>query len=103
MKTTPLQRWIRGFRAELFSPKDFVRSALILVLLFGAAHFAGWREYTSILSGTLPYSDTNWRLAFALGALYILLYHSVALLAPIFLLAGMLLAGWKRFRKTPAH
>jgi hypothetical protein len=82
------------WRAKFFSPKDFVRRAAVIILLFLAAHFAGFREYTSFLSGTMPSPDTGWKLTIFWGLLYLILYFASVLLAPILLVAAGILRCW---------
>ena len=52
MKVNWLNRCGEFCRADFGTPKDFLLKALLLSTLFLAAHLAGWREYTTFLSGT---------------------------------------------------
>ena len=46
--------WLsRLIRADIFSPKGFVRHAVLIVVLFALAQVVGLREFTTIISGTL--------------------------------------------------
>ena len=85
------------WRAEFLSPKDMVRSAAIIALLFLVVHLAGLREFTSILNGTMRSPELGWKLSAFLGLAYIGSYLGFVLLVPILLLAAAFLAAWKRF------
>jgi len=101
------QRCARLWRAEICSPKNFVRRAVVIALLFLAAHIAGLRDYTSFLSGTVPSPDTGWKLTIFFGLIYLVVYFALVLLAPMLLLAAGLLSCWRiyiqlRANKNPA-
>ena len=81
----------RWWEADLFSPKDFVRHAVLICLLFAGAHLFGLREFTSVLNGTTGSADMDWQTSAALGATYIFLYLAFVLLVPTMLLAAALL------------
>lgn len=61
--------------------------ALTLFLLFLAAHFLGWRENTSILSGTMPAGNGSPLAGGLQGVTYALLWFSTIILVPILALA----------------
>jgi len=82
-------------RAEFLSPRDLCQRALALSALFLLAHLAGWREYTSILNGTIGSVALGWNFSAFLGVIYICLYLGSVLLVPIFLLAAGLLTLWQ--------
>jgi hypothetical protein len=84
------------WRAEFFSPRDFVRRALVIALFYLALHLAGLREFTSVLNGTMGSVNLGWGLSAFLGLTYIFAYLAFVLLVPILLLAAALLAVWKR-------
>ena len=84
------------WRAEPFSPKDFLRRAVVLLLIFLAVHLAGLREFTSILNGTVASVELGRGMSAFLGLVYLFSYLGVVLLVPILLLAAVMLAGWKR-------
>lgn len=85
------------WRAEPFSPKDFLRRAVVLLLVFLAVHLAGLREFTSILNGTMASVELGRGMSAFLGLVYVFAYLGVVLVVPILLLAAAMLAGWKRF------
>ena len=85
------------WRAELSSPKDFVRRACFIAFFFLLAHLAGLREFTSLLNGTPGSVQLGWAWSGILGLTYIFAYLGFVLLVPIFLLAAGLLATWRRF------
>jgi hypothetical protein len=90
------------WRADLFSPKDFVRRAVVLTIIFLAVHLAGLREYTTILNGTAASVELGRGMCAFLGLAYLFAYLGVALLVPILLLAAAMLAGWKRLSRGKA-
>jgi hypothetical protein len=65
----------------------FVKAALILSLLFGIAHIAGFRSYTSVWSGVIVGTPET-ELA---GILYIVLFLLLVCLVPILLIASIIL------------
>jgi len=97
------------WRAELFSPKDFLRRAVVVAIIFLAVHLAGLREYTCILNGTAGSVELGRGMSAFLGLAYVFAYLGFVLLVPILLLAAAMLAGWKRIydgsrtRSTPAN
>jgi hypothetical protein len=74
----------------LFSPIVLVASALLLLLAFAAVHLAGWRESTTVLSGTLPPGASGWAEPTRQALLYIAAYLGCTVLAPILALAGLI-------------
>ena len=87
------------WRAELFSPKDFLRRAVVVAIIFLAVHIAGLREYTCILNGTVASVELGRRMSAFLGLAYVFAYLGVVLLVPILLLAAAMLAGWQRLSR----
>ena len=87
------------WRAEFFSPRDFVRRALVITVLFVIVHLTGLREFTSFLSGTMGSTKLGWEGSAFLGLTYIFAYLGFILIVPIFLLAAGLLVIWKRWTK----
>jgi hypothetical protein len=71
------------------SCRRFVAYALLLGILFVAAHLAGLREYTSVLSGT---GILGFRHRF-FGTAYILLYFGFVGIVPVLIIASALLKG----------
>jgi len=84
------------WRAEFLSPKDMVRHAVIIAVLYLVVHLAGLREFTSILNGTMGSPELGWTVSAFLGLAYIFAYLAFVLLVPILLLAATFLAVWKR-------
>ena len=85
--------------ADFFSPKDFIRHAVLIVLAFGVAHLFGLREYTSFLNGTAGPAGTDWETSAMLGVTYVLLYLACVLLVPTMLLAAGLLLVWQKSKR----
>jgi hypothetical protein len=86
-------------RAEFLSPRDLLQRALGLSGLFLLAHLAGLREFTSVLNGTIGSVAAGWKLSGFLALIYILLYLAFVILVPVLVLAAMILAVGKRFRR----
>ncbi len=80
--------------AGFMSPRGFLAAAVVFAGLYGVAHLAGLRAYTSILSGTDPAAAGP----AALGLLYTLLYFGAVLGAPILILGAAILWGLSRGR-----
>ena len=108
--TTPVQkgptarRRLRSlWKAEFLSPKDLVRRAIVVSLLFLIAQIFGFKEFTSVLNGTTGSLAIGWTGSAAIGLLYIVLYLAFVLLVPILLLAAATLTIWKRFGTPQSH
>lgn len=72
---------------SLFSPRGFILRALVITAGYALAHFAGLREYTTFLSGTVsPGADPH--TTAVLGVVYLALYFAWTLGVPILLLAA---------------
>jgi hypothetical protein len=88
---TKADRFGRLIGADFFSPKDFVRHALLIVVLFVIAHAFGLREFTTIISGTMASPALGAETCTLLGIGYMALYFGAVVLAPILLIAAGLL------------
>jgi hypothetical protein len=87
----------RKFRTgEFLSAKYFLMRALALVVLFLLVQLAGFREYTTFLSGTAASPEVGFRLSAFYGMTYIALYLGTVVFAPILVLAAALLVLWER-------
>jgi hypothetical protein len=95
MNSNAVRTLMRVWRAEFLAPKDLVRRAAIIGLLFFAAHACGLRPFTSVLSGTTASLPAGWQMSAFLGFTYIVLYLGLVLLVPVLLLAAALLAIWR--------
>ncbi len=60
-----------------------MRHAVLVLLVFGLAHTAGLREYTSVLNGTTGAVGMDMETATLLGITYVLLYLAAVLVVPI--------------------
>jgi hypothetical protein len=79
--------------AGLATPAGLLHRAAFLTALFGLAHLAGLRDYTSVFSLSAPSGGPGGLLALALGSTYAVLYLLVVLLVPVLVLGGLLLLG----------
>jgi hypothetical protein len=84
------------WRAELLSPKDFVRRAVLIGGVFALARLAGLREFTSILNGTTGSVELSWGLSAVLGVTYIVVYLAFVILVPTLVIAAAISAAWQR-------
>ena len=75
------------FRAPIFSPLGFVRWAIVTSIPFVIAHLAGLRQYTSILSLTIPEGTPG-----QLAGFYLIAYVAFTLIAPTLLIAACVYA-----------
>jgi hypothetical protein len=84
---------------SIFSARGLVTSAALLTGLFLVLHLCGLRENLSFLCGTSPTGNPADQRAFYWGAVYLLLYFGVVLVAPILLIAAGLLKLLRRFSR----
>jgi hypothetical protein len=75
------------------SPHGLVSRALLITVTFLILHLAGLRDYTTIISGTSPTGNLRDYCAVALGVLYAFMYVVVTMLAPVLIIAAVILAG----------
>jgi len=87
------------WRADFLSPKDLVRRAFLLAVLYCIASAFGLREFTSILNGTIGSVALGWHMSMFLGLLYIFSYLAFVLGTPTLLIAAGILVLWKRIVK----
>jgi hypothetical protein len=78
-------------RSSRTSPEYLIKWAILLTVLFVVAQASGWREFTSILSGTNGSVMSGWRETAFFGIIYIITYLGVVVLAPILILAALIL------------
>ena len=86
--------------AVFFSPKDFVRHAVLIVVLFAIAHMCGLREYTAIISGTMASPTLGAETCTLLAIIYMVFYFGAVVLAPILMIAAALLYIWEKVRDS---
>jgi hypothetical protein len=86
----------RVSRSGLPSALYLIEWAGLLVVLFVIAQFAGLREFTSVLNGTVGSTSLDWQTASILGVVYVLIYLGMVLVVPILILAALLLKIWQR-------
>jgi len=72
---------------------------VLIAFLYAIVTIAGLREYTSILSGTVGSVRFGWQISALLGFGYIFVYLAFVLLAPILLIAAVLLWSWQKLRQ----
>ena len=84
------------WRADFLSPKDLVRRALVIAVIYSVVSAFGLREFTSILNGTMGSVALGWNMSVFLGLLYIFSYLAFVLFTPTMLMAAGILVLWKR-------
>jgi len=99
MKTFNIKKLSIFQRAEFLSAKDMVQRAVAISGLFLLVHLAGFREFTSILNGTIGSLDLGWNLSTFLAVIYILIYLAFVILVPVLVLAAVILMVWQRLDK----
>ncbi|HSU53811.1 MAG TPA: hypothetical protein VLT36_07140 [Candidatus Dormibacteraeota bacterium] len=87
----PLQTVSNLWRAKFLAPKDLVRRAIVIAVLYLLASLAGLREFTSLLSNTAGSVELGFRMSAFLGIGYVVLHLAFVLLVPILLLSALLL------------
>jgi len=100
MKKSFTRRFWDMCGADFFSPKDFLRHAVLIVFVFSVAHLFGLREHTSFLNGTTGSVDLGYELSTLLGITYLVLYFAVVLLVPILVLAAGLVSLWLKYNAS---
>lgn len=85
----------RFFGSSTLSPTGLVAWALVLVALAVALHWAGWREHTTFLSGTAA-GEFSLGETVSRGTAYLAAYMAAVVVAPILLLAALILRGLER-------
>lgn len=95
-----MKRFWEWCSADFLSPKDFVRHAALIVILFGLIHLCGLRDFTSMLNGTSGSLSMDSETGTFLGVVYVLSYLAAILIAPTLLIAAGLLAIWHNVGKA---
>lgn len=88
------------FIRQLFiGPRALLFWAVTILIAFGIVHALGWREFTTVLSGTIPKDNTEAEAAFKALA-YMTAYFATVLIAPICLIAAALSLVIERLYRT---
>jgi hypothetical protein len=90
-------------RADFLSAKDLLQRACAISVMFLVVHLAGFREFTSILNGTVGSVALGWNLSAFLAVIYIILYLAFVILVPVLVLAATILTVWQRFHRKSPH
>jgi hypothetical protein len=98
-----MKKMFRIMRADFLSPKYLLLRAVALALFFLIVEVAGLREYSTFLSGTVPFPGVNMKLASFYGMLYLACYVGFVVVAPILLLAAGMLTVWGKISKKLQH
>ncbi len=98
--TKPLQNKLLAYwRADFVSAKGFYLRAALILVAFLVAHLAGLREYTTFITGTAAGTGASLRLSAIWGMIYLTLYFSAVILAPILILAATFWIGVERWNQ----
>jgi hypothetical protein len=98
-----MKKAIALFYLVFLQPPGLITWAGIIVLFHVAFRLLGWRELTTVLSGTFP-PNVEPTQATTCATLYLASYFAAILLAPIMALAATfrLLSAWISRRRTTA-
>ena len=83
----------------LIAPRALLFWATTMLIAFGIVHALGWREFTTVLSGTVPKDNTEAEAAFK-AVTYMAAYFATVLVAPILLIAAGLNLAIERICRT---
>jgi hypothetical protein len=83
-------------RSPLLSPRGLLLRAAFMLLVFALLHLAGARDYTSIFSGTSPTGEPAGTGATLLAVVYAGSYLASVVLAPVMILAALVMWGLVR-------
>jgi hypothetical protein len=78
-------------RADFLSARDLLQRAGAISGLFLLVQLAGFREFTSVLNGTIGSLALGWKLSAFLAIIYIAFYLAFVILVPVLVLAAMIL------------
>ena len=85
----------------MLTPRGLLVRAGVLTAAYLACHFAGLREFTSVLCGTFPDpGGFPWVKGF-FGLVYVFLYVAKTVLVPVLILTAAMLFVWDRPRARP--
>ncbi|MFZ5949352.1 MAG: hypothetical protein ACOYXC_01505 [Candidatus Rifleibacteriota bacterium] len=74
-------------KAKLFSAWGFFTRALLILLVFAIIEAAGWREYTSFISGTTSGGTHD-----ILGIAYFIIYLLALFVSPVLIIGSGIFA-----------
>jgi len=86
---------IQLFYRLVVAPRALLFHATVIVIAFGIFHALGWREFTTVLSGTIPADNSAAEAGFKALA-YMASYFGTALVAPILIIAAAIQFGLER-------
>lgn len=84
---------------DVLNPLGLLMRAAWLLLLFGVLHVAGFRNDTSVLSGTAPAGGAFDEGAVIRGGLYVIAWLSVVAVVPVFVLGAGIMAALTRLTR----
>jgi hypothetical protein len=87
---------LRNLFLAQWSPGGFVVWAVLILISFGLLHLLGWREATTILTGTIP-PKASAAATMLKALLYMGSYFGAVVLAPILIIGAGLQWFWGQF------
>lgn len=75
----------------ILTPRGMLQRALGIVAVFAICHLVGWREYTTIISGTSPTGNPANFWSIVPGCIYAVIYFAMVIAMPILVIAAGLL------------
>jgi TRAP-type C4-dicarboxylate transport system permease small subunit len=83
------------FYRLIAAPRALLFHASLILIAFGIFHALGWRQFTTVLSGTIPADNTAAEAGFKALA-YMASYFGAVLVVPILIIAAALQFGLER-------
>jgi hypothetical protein len=83
------------FHRLAFAPRALLFHATLIVIAFGIFHALGWREFTTVLSGTIPADNSSAEAGFKAIA-YMASYFATVLVVPILVIAAAIQFAFER-------
>jgi hypothetical protein len=88
--------------AAALSPQGMVAWSVFISITFATVHLAGWRDYATLLTGTIPIGSSVHEAAIRAAA-YLICYFGFVLAVPTLLLAAVILHVALKYISPVAH
>jgi len=79
--------------------REFIIWGTLVMAGFLMLHALGWRQYTTVVTATLPSGAVSMQEVSTRAFLYFVLYFGTLIVTPMFYLAALLEWGWRRLRR----
>jgi hypothetical protein len=90
-----MNKALEVFYRLIMAPRALFFHATLIVIAFAIFNALGWREFTTVLSGTIPANNTSAEAGFKALA-YMAAYFGTVLVVPILIIAAALQFGLER-------